>query len=685
VKPAKILRVSLVVLFSAFVILSIGALLFIKLYPAENLLKLVTSGAEEALGRKVEVKGIGWDLGGISLEGLVIHESDESSPVLASVEKASIRFSLLSLLKSEFEVTAISLKKPVCNISFDDKGESNIGRLVSSLSGKKGSGMSAKISKITLTDATLTLANPIPVLAPLAGTYVIDADVYLKEKIEVRDCRLKLPVDRGVVRPDVDIEIFKDDFKITGKAHLENASLLWVYKWGDNVTLPYNLINGTVTNLIITKDYVKGNAKATSTLLGFPKLLHADGYCHVDIAGRTVLIGNTQGNIEKSSFYVESLHFTFDGNLIKFSVNKIAAQVADTMPLLKFMPRKLFGYAEGSLRYASGLYNGTLSVSNAGYDPVQKVISGLTATVTVTNNTFQKTGIPFNFYGNPCALSVASTERNLSRLYVNLLSDRISLDMLNEKLSGANPTVSVPLEILGSINVNQVQYGPYQMGNVQVQYLLSGSTFSIKGFQFYFADGKVSGNGSINMSGERPKASLLLQIERLIVQKAIASSDKFRNRFFGIASGKSTIDFELSSSILQTARGTAEVTIDKGKLVDTGVQNGLGLLLAELKYKLRDLEFNKIYGNIDIRGTNYLINSFIFNSNNVRLKITGSFDQKLVARPLNIQLEFTRDFIQDLPGALTFTLNKYLRGEWYIIPFIMNGDMTNSENVRRAQ
>jgi hypothetical protein len=458
-----------------------------------------------------------------------------------------------------------------------------------------------------------------------------------------------------------------------------------VYRWGTNVTLPYNIINGTVTNLIITKNYVKGNAKATSTLLGTPKLLHADGYCHVDIAGETVFIGTALGHIEKSSFYVENLHFTFEGNLIKFSINKIAASITDTMPLLKFMPRKLFGYAEGSLSYAGGLYNGTLAISNAGYDPVQKIISGLTTTITVSNNTFQKTAIPFNFYGNPCTLSIASTDRNLKRLYVNLASDKISMDMLNEKLSGANASVSVPIEILGTINVNQVQYGQYQMGNIQLQYLLSGSTFAIKGFQFYFADGKISGNGSISMASERAQASLLLQIDNLVVQKAISSNEKFRNRFFGIASGKSTIDFELSSNIFQTARGNAEITIDKGKLVDTGVQNGLGLLLAELKYKLRDMEFNKIYGNIDIRGTNYLINSFIFNSNNVRLKITGAFDQKLVARPLNIQLEFTKEFIQDLPGALNFTLNRYLKGEWYIIPFTMNGDMTNSQNVKRAQ
>ncbi len=684
-RPARILKFSFRFLLAALILLILGALLFITLYPAENILKLVTTNAEKALGRKVTIKDIGYSLGGISLDGLVIYESDEKSPVLASVESADIRFSFLSLLRSEFDADAISLKKPVCNISFNSAGESNLESLISSLSRNKGSGMSAKISRISLTDATLTLANPPPVLAPLAGTYQLDADVYLRKKIEIRDCTVRLPENRGVLRPEVDIEILKGDFKITGAVNLENASLLWVYRWGDNVTLPYNIINGSVTNLIITKNYVKGNANATSTLLNSPLLLHADGFCHVDIAGRTVLIAKTQGAINKSAFFVENLHFTFAGNLITFSINKIAASITDTMPLLKFMPKKLYGYAEGSLGYGGGVYNGTLAISNAGYDPATKIISGLSTTITVTNNTFQKTAIPFNCYGNPCTLSIASTDRSLKRLYVNLAADTISIDSLSDKFSKSEALVSLPMEILGTIGIARVQYGPYQMGNVQLHYNLSGSTLAIKGFQFFFSDGKISGNGSINLAQVHPQASLQLQINNLVVQKAIASNDKFRNRFFGIAGGKSTIDFELSSNIFKTARGNAEITIDKGKLVDTGIQNGLGLLLAELKYKLRDLEFNKIYGNVDIRGTNYLINSFIFNSNNVRLKITGAFDQKLVAAPLNIQLEFTRDFIQDLPGALTLTLGRYIRGDWYIIPFIMNGDMTNSQNVRRAQ
>ena len=225
----------------------------------------------------------------------------------------------------------------------------------------------------------------------------------------------------------------------------------------------------------------------------------------------------------------------------------------------------------------------------------------------------------------------------------------------------------------------------HRLSGIQLQYLLAGSSVTINGFQFMYADGKISGSGTMTTGRGAPQGSLKLNIAGLLMQNAIAFNEKIRNRFFGLVNGKAAIDFEISDKILDTARGNAEFTIDKGKLVDTGIQDGLGLLLSELKYKLRDLEFNKIYGNFDIRGTNYQIHSFIFNSNNVRLKMTGTFNKKLIANPLNITLEFTREFIQDLPGMITIGLNKYLKGDWYIMPFIQTGDMMNGNNLRRAQ
>ncbi len=683
-KPAKTLKAAAVVLLSIILLLSASVALLVVFYPAERILSLVTGKAESALGRKVVIRHIGYGIGGITLRDVTVYESGEESPVLAGVEKADLRISLLSLLRMELDFNSISLKKARCNIVFDRNGESNIGKLISNLMKGSGSGVTAKISRIKVTGATVTLTTPPPVLSPLAGAYEIDATVQIGTNIVVKDCAVQLPKPRGVLRPELSIKTSKGDFEITGSVKLENASLLWVYQWGKNLNLPYHVVNGTIKNLVISKSIVKGEVIAASTLLNTSKVINADGSCTVDIAGRTVFIGRAGGSIDKSSFYIDSLHFTFGGALMGFNIKNINAQVSDAATILKFLPAKLYGKVEGDLRYGGGLYNGNLRLINCGYDPDIKLISDLNAAVAIADSRFKQTGIPFRFYGNPCALSIASTEADFSKLFINVGAEKIVIDPEKNRFSQGDAPIDIPKEISGIININNLRYGAHQVSGIQLQYLLSGSTASIKGFQFIFADGKINGRGAVTMGQGPPQASLALNFTGILMQNAVSSNEKIRNRIFGAASGTAKIDFELSGRILQTARGNVEFTVERGKLVDTGVQNGLGLLLSELKYKLRDLEFNKIYGNMDIQGTTYLVRSFIFNSDKVRLKITGTFNDRLVASPLNISLEFTKEFIQDLPGLITMGLNKFMRGEWYIMPFVLNGDMMNGSNVKRV-
>lgn len=683
-RPVKILKVLAGVLIAVIIVISIGATLFITLYPRDRLLTTVITMAETALKRKVAVKKIKYGFGEIILEGVVIHDENSSeSPVLASSKTVDIGFSLLALLRMELDFNRISLKDTTCNIVFNDEGVSNIEKLVKDLSGDGDSNLKAKLSGITLSNAVLTLENPPKILQPLAGTYVISGKIKIGKTIHVTDCSVKLPGQRGRAFPDVTISTSPGNFKIKGSADLENISLLWIYQWGDNVTLPYNHVSGKVTDLVVTKNYVEGTAHASSTLLNSTKLLRADGRCRVDIDNRTVRIYSAAGSIEKSNFYVDNLHFTFKGSLIRFNVKNIDSEITDAALLLKFMPSKLFGRATGNLSYSGGVYDGTLSLAGVGYDPAKKIISDLQTSITVNGNIFKKTDIPFKLYGNPSTLSIASTDSSLKKLFVNVSSANITIDTFQNKFSETNEPINLPIEIVGMITVGKLLYPPYQLSNIQVQYRMTDNTFTLNGFQFLFAGGMINGTGAIRIQQGPARASLSLKFSDMVIQEMIASSEKIRNRAFGVVRGDSKVELELSSKILKTARGNVEFNIDKGKLVDTGIQNGLGLLMAEMRYKLRDLEFSRIYGNIDIAGTNYSIKQFIFNSNNVRLKITGNFNQDLVANPLHINLEFTKEFIQDLPGAITLGLNKYLRGEWYMVPFIMNGDINASGNLKR--
>ena len=156
------------------------------------------------------------------------------------------------------------------------------------------------------------------------------------------------------------------------------------------------------------------------------------------------------------------------------------------------------------------------------------------------------------------------------------------------------------------------------------------------------------------------------------------------NRMFGTASGEANINFSYGQSIFKSLKGNTEIVIDKGKFVDTGIQDGLGLWLSELKYKLKNLEFNKIYGNISLNNDTAIINSFIFNSDDIRLKMTGAINTSLVTPHMGISLEFHRRFLHDIPTpAARLGLDKYLNGNWYIIPFTAQGDISVGKNIKR--
>ncbi len=95
------------------------------------------------------------------------------------------------------------------------------------------------IESITLEGARISLKNPPRTLKPLEGEYGIDASLEFLEKnrLRVYDCSIALPAGRGIVKPSVTLAL-DGGFEITGETGLTQCSLLWVYTWGKNLSLP---------------------------------------------------------------------------------------------------------------------------------------------------------------------------------------------------------------------------------------------------------------------------------------------------------------------------------------------------------------------------------------------------------------------------------------------------------------
>jgi len=695
----KILKIISFVVFISFIIIATGAIAFINFFPKETLQNLIASNIESGLNRKIHIEGLDYNLTGIVLKKIILFDGKtKESPILASADDAGLGFSIMSLLKKELNINRIFLKNLHVNIVYDSSGKSNIEKFLTADSAQSSeSGMSARISSIRLDNAEIKLVNAPEYLKPLEGNYnfngIIEFDK--NKNINLKKCKIKLPNERGIIYPAIGIIFSAADFEINGHVGLEKVSLLWTYKWGSYPYQPYGFVSGDVKNLIINRNKVEGFIAASSTLTNSKKIVFADGFCKVDLNKKTVFISDTKGKINTSTFLINTLQFTTSGHLIKFNFTNIDAYVTDITPVLKktlsFFPDKIFGKISGDFNYQKNFFNGNLKITNAGYDSREKIISGLTTGILLKNNSFKIENIPVRILGNDCSVSIATTENSFRKLFVNITTDkfRYMSDLKNnEKLKSVQKNrTSIPLAITGKIIAKKLYYDSHEFNHLKLNYIFNKNKIKLNNFSFNYSGGNIAGTGNISTADYPPRGNANIKFSDIKIQDLVSKTKNFKNRFFGIANGKTSLRFLISSNILNTLYGRTEFTIDRGKVVDTGIQNGLGILLSSLKHKLKDLEFKKIYGNINIDRTNYVIKSFIFNSHDVRLKLQGLINNKLIAQDMNINLEFTKHFIKDLTlsGAISYSLKKNLRRGWYVIPFKVNGDITESKNISLIQ
>ncbi|MBN1115234.1 MAG: AsmA family protein [Oligoflexia bacterium] len=691
----KIFKYIALLILSFFMIAVMAAGLFVYFFPKETFKSMAIEQARQIINRELSIGSISYSLKGVVLENIIIYDHEEegkeitpgTKPVFARAEKIYLRFSLLDLLDKRLKFSFIFLENFKFTIAFDETGKTNIQKLVEELT--KGNGESAvatSIRNIKLDNAALELKNAPEKLRPLEGVYYFNGRLYFDKSgtIEISESKLQLPEKRGTMYPELLVHTKAKEFLITGNVELDKASLLWVYQWKKSGPLAYHLITGTITELKISKRAVEGFVKASSTLTNSPNILFADGFCRVSIENRTILIANTKGKIENSTLWFNFLQFSFKGTRVKFDARNIDAHVTDVMPMLDFLPKKLFGKMIGDLSYHEGIFNTEARLINAGYDYRGKMVSGINTTITIKDNIFKKSDIEATIYGHPCSVSIASTDKSLDRIFCNVETEEFNFHLKENENPYADLNLYFPVDVTGRVTIKKLKYNKYLFSQLQVNYSLSNSELTINNFNTGFMDGEVKGNAVIDTSVKPVTAQTALTFSGIKVHELFADS-RFKNRFYGVAEGKANIRLLLTEKIYDTIHGNAEFNMDKGKLSDTGIQNGLGVWLSELKYKLIDLEFNKIYGNLDIKGTNYIVNSFIFNSQNIRFNVKGSFNENLIANPLYINMEFSKYFIQDIARPLVAAsgYNKYLKGNWYYIPFQVSGDLTKSKNIKK--
>lgn len=681
----KAVKFTIIIILSLLLCLAITTALIFYFFPRDKVKALIIENARELLKREITIRDIDYSIKGFSLTGIKIYETPiVEEKILAEADNIILGISLFSLFQKEIHVSRIYSKNLKINCEFDNEGISNIEKFIRDISIKTGKDrQTAEIKMVRMENTSFTLKNLPQILKPLEGEYNINSDFYPKKnsEINVNKCRIKLPGERGILYPDIIVKIKKDKFEITGETGLDKVSLGWVYRWASK-PLPYHIVKGRVTDLKITKNIVEGKVDTDSTIYNSHKKISAQGYCRVSIDNRTVLIHDTNGNIEKSKGFLKSLLLTFRGSLLGLEVPDFDFRIADIRSLIKNVPEELFGRVSGSVNYSGEKVNAGIKLINTGFDFKNKLVSGINAELTINNNVFKNENLQLKIMENPCRVSIASTDGLLKKIFLNITAEKFIIPDKNDD-SKLRP-FSIPFNFTGKISTQKLIADPVTITDLNIIYTAAGNTIDIRKLGAFIMGGSVNGSGQIDIGGKVPRVTLKTIFNSIKVQDITSLSDNFKGRMFGIADGRISLSCELRKEILKTVKGKAEVIIDKGKLANTGIQNGLGIWLSELKYKLKDLEFNKIYGNVSLNGNNYFINSVQLQSEDIQLKLRGKIDDNLTAENLLLNLEFTNQFIQDLPAPATrIGLRKNLRGKWYVIPFVLNGDITKSKNLKR--
>ncbi len=706
----KITRFTKITLTSAILLiltLAISVSLLYYFYPEESVLQIIKSKAEILLNRKIDVGSLHYSPKGIVIYNVTLYDkaADNTETVLVKADEVVITFSLFSILKKDFSLRTIYFNGLTINCIFDKDGKSNIEQLIRDVKEKIGSSSgenNIQLSKIILKDCRLSLVNPPAFVKPLEGEYLLNSSIRIKEKktFIISDTRIILPLKRGILYPELNIET-SGDFIISGKIKLENASLLWVYKFPRrDPGLPFDVINGQITDFEITKEHVKGYARATSTLKSTKNILSAEGLATVDIATKNVILKDIKGKLNSSSVNVDNMLISTKlGGVKQFGFSGISFQLTDLKYLLKSLPSGLAGYAKGTFSFNGNAFNGKLDLSGISYFNKTELVRDLNTTIDINNNTIRKENIPATILGSKSSVSIATTDNKFKNFYVSITSEKINIndihfpetnssssegegENISDSVNISTGAINLPVNITGTISVNELIYDDLILKNTKANITTSGSIIKINNAATSILSGTLFAIGSIDTSGKYPLVQTSLKFSNIKIHDIKFKNEKMKNRLFGFAEGNANLSLQIKDNAAETIKGNAIFTVTKGKVVNTGVQDGLIVFLSELRYKLKDLEFNKIYGNFDISGNNFKINSFIFNSEDIRLSISGLLNKDLIAKDMNMKLEFNNHFIKDVPRPAVAVFNEYLSGKWYVIPFSLEGNITESKNMK---
>lgn len=693
----KFLKIFLIIFTITIILIAGSGTALYFFFPQKKVISIITEQGEKSLKRKLSLGKINFSLHGLVVNDIKLYNSmNENDGVFVTAENASMFLSLKALLHKQFQINIIRINKPQLAIEFIDN-KTNIQLFLESLDLKKSdSNSSTNISRIVIKDASIAVKNLPAKYQSGEGTYQISTVLDFKEKntkIEASDLSIILPSERGALECNLDLTIPEDkNFSIEGEVDIKNCELTWLYKLGNNVHQPYKYVTGKASSVKINKEFVGSHFEGGGILLNGKKIT-ASGDWMLNHKIETLSITNTHGKIGSTDAQLKEIFVDIkNGSLIRLSVSECEGDYTDVIPFIPNAPTFVYGKFKGNLSITGRSVTADMSLINAGIKGNNSPVSDLSCHVQMNNNSFKLQDIPVKIMNNPGKISIATLDNNFSKFVLNASFNDFIINQKNSAQKDADASddkqmkINIPIDVKGKIDVASLSYDKYRVNNIALNYMIAKNILIINSLQCQFLGSAIESRGNINFNTTPPYVNCAFSFENLKMQNLAEINDKIKNRFFGTGSGRGQLESPLTmkGSMTDKMKFKLDFSIDNGKLVDTGMQQSLGIWLDQLKFKLKDLEFKKIYGNINGVNNNFYINQFIFNSNDIRLKLDGYVGNDK-SHDVNISLEFDKNFIQDIPNVarLLPIVNKHQRGEWYIIPFKFKGlNYTEWKNLK---
>ncbi|HEY1405463.1 MAG TPA: AsmA family protein, partial [Spirochaetota bacterium] len=233
-------------------------------FPKKKIVALLSTRVESVLSKKVRITDIRYRIGGLSLQGIQIMDSPDSTEKMISADEVSLRISYLQLFRGNIEISGIRIKGLRGVLQYEKNQwniESLITRIKSRSESTSSSPLKTQISYIAFENAVISLKSTPANLKNLIGEYDVSGTLNApgEDPLIITDLSIVLPDKRGTVSSrKLTVTPLNPDFRIKGDIDLDNCELRWLYKWGEVDFLPFTIVTGTCSNSVIGPNEISG-------------------------------------------------------------------------------------------------------------------------------------------------------------------------------------------------------------------------------------------------------------------------------------------------------------------------------------------------------------------------------------------------------------------------------------------